>query len=103
MSSINGIGTTLYGKKGEDLDGSYVATEWFIFAFLPIIPIGSFRVWKEKITTSGVPLIAHNSKIEYRRKKVPLDWEQVMRTYLKTWGVIAALLLVSFFISNFIG
>ena len=29
--SLNGIGTTLYGKRDVEPDGSYIATKWFIF------------------------------------------------------------------------
>src|SRR6185295_6776026 len=42
--SFNGIGTTYYGKRDFRADGSYVTTEWFVFACLPIIPIRSVRV-----------------------------------------------------------
>lgn len=43
--SFNGIGTTWYGSALEKPDGSYVVTEWFTILWVPIIPLGSKRVW----------------------------------------------------------
>lgn len=43
--SMNGIGTTWYGHALEEPDGSYVVTEWVILLFIPIIPLGSKRIW----------------------------------------------------------
>lgn len=42
--SFNGIGTTYYGKRDFAADGSYVTTEWFVFIWLPIVPLRSLRV-----------------------------------------------------------
>ena len=43
--SVNGIGTTWYGSALEEPDGSYVVTEWFTILWVPIIHLGSKRVW----------------------------------------------------------
>ena len=42
--SINGIGTKWYGSALKEPDGSYVVTEWVVFLFIPIIPLGSKRI-----------------------------------------------------------
>lgn len=45
LSTVNGIGTMLYGRR--DFDGttnSYVSTLYFTFFFIPIFPIAAYRV-----------------------------------------------------------
>lgn len=45
LSSINGIGFTLYGSSDEDpMTGSYVATYYFIFFAIPLFPIARYKV-----------------------------------------------------------
>ncbi|HOV17964.1 MAG TPA: hypothetical protein PLK10_00915 [Ottowia sp.] len=44
LSTINGIGATLYGKTDSKPDGSYMATYYFTFLFFPIFPIARYRV-----------------------------------------------------------
>lgn len=44
LSSINGIGTAIYGERDRWSDGSYVTTHWFIALFVPIFPLGAYRV-----------------------------------------------------------
>lgn len=46
MQSVNGIGATFYGKKDMRDDGSYITTKWFIFLYIPVIPLRSYRVKK---------------------------------------------------------
>jgi hypothetical protein len=102
MESINGIGTTLYGKKNfNPTDGSYVATEWFIFFFLPIFPIGTYRVVNGK-TEVGIPSgkLLPGSSTEYYMVKIKLDWRQVIKTYLVIWGIGILLFVILFFISG---
>ena len=41
---IHGIGTMVYGERDYWPDGSYVTTEWFVIAWLPIIPLYSKRI-----------------------------------------------------------
>ena len=50
--SVNGVGTTFYGLALIEPDGSYIVTEWVVFFFIPLIPLGSKRIWpvqKEKL------------------------------------------------------
>lgn len=45
LSSINGIGFTLYGSTDKNpSNGSYMATYYFIFFAVPIFPIARYRV-----------------------------------------------------------
>lgn len=91
MLSINGIGARFYGKREVDSDGSYIATKWFIFGFLPIIPLGSFRIWPAQAKN----YVVYSSK-EYRYQKVRLNKRQIFNTYLIWYlPLILFLLLIS--------
>jgi hypothetical protein len=43
-NSVNGFGTQLYFKGGQQADGSFVTTKFLVLAYLPLIPLASFRV-----------------------------------------------------------
>lgn len=43
-TSLHGIGTTYYGKRDFEPDGSYITTEFVIFIGIPIVPLQSLRV-----------------------------------------------------------
>jgi hypothetical protein len=68
--NINGIGTTLYGKREFQKDGSYISTVWLIFLLFPLIPLRSFRIRKSG-TDSMYEII----------EKVPMNWRQVLYIY----------------------
>jgi len=45
MSTINGIGTTLYGKRAFDKSTqTYIATLFFVVLFIPVFPFAAYRV-----------------------------------------------------------
>lgn len=44
MSTINGIGTTIYGREEQGDDGAYVTTLFFVLLFIPILPLGAYLV-----------------------------------------------------------
>jgi len=44
LYTINGIGVTLYGNTEHKPDGSYMATYYFVFFFIPLFPIARYRV-----------------------------------------------------------
>ncbi|SDR55271.1 hypothetical protein SAMN05443245_7644 [Paraburkholderia fungorum] len=44
LRTINGIGFALYGKTDSKPGGSYMATYYFVFFFIPIWPIARYRV-----------------------------------------------------------
>ena len=77
MRTFNGVGTKLYGRR--DLDpatGSYVATLYFVFLFVPLFPIRAYRV----IPASGGGWYFQN-------------WAPVGRR-AKAWGWIVAAMAV---------
>ena len=97
MHTLNGIGTTIYGKRrltkkelnnmSIDVEGgiSYVTTMWFVFLFVPLIPLGSYIVFAE-FEESG---FWNNSK-QYHMVKINLNWNQV----LKGWAITAGLIFI---------
>lgn len=90
-SSVNGIGTTLYGKREINSNGSYIATKWFIFFLLPIFPIGSYRVLPStpKITSPVEQTTAYSIF-----EKVSLNKKQVINTYLLVYGFIFVIFIL---------
>jgi len=42
--SFNGFGTSIYGKRDFQRDGSFITTLWIVFFWVPLIPLKSFRV-----------------------------------------------------------
>ncbi len=42
--TFNGVGTTLYGSRDFEKDGSYITTEWIVVAYVPILPFRSLRI-----------------------------------------------------------
>lgn len=97
MRSLNGTGTTLYGKREVDpLDGSYIATEWVIVLLVPIIPLGSYRVWRGETNLVGSVRVGAETK--YRMLKVNMNWRQVLNTYLIGAGILTlTVLCLNFF------
>jgi hypothetical protein len=48
LSTINGIGFTLYGStETRPSDGSYMATYYFVFFFIPVFPIARYRIIRQ--------------------------------------------------------
>ena len=87
--TLNGIGTTYYGKRDHAADGSYVTTEWFVFVFLPIAPLGSYRV---RPTGQSANLILYYST-RYSVERVPLCMPQVRNGYLVTGSLVGPLMV----------
>jgi hypothetical protein len=45
LSTYNGIGATFYGENEPDfVDGSYIATHFFVLFFVPLFPLGQYLV-----------------------------------------------------------
>jgi Hsp70 protein/DnaJ C terminal domain len=89
-ASLNGCGTTYYGSRDFYEDGSYVTTEWIIFAHIPIFPLASFRVLP---VDGGQNYLVFRSQ-KFRSQKIPLCHQQVRNTYLTLLTVILAIVLI---------
>lgn len=79
LHTINGVGATFYGKRDfDEKTKSYITVHWFVFLFLPVIPLARYRV-----SDSG-----SNQYMIYGQ--VPLS--PFLRKYI--WGVLIAILLL---------
>jgi hypothetical protein len=82
-SSLNGFGTTIYGKRDFWPDGSYIATKWVILFWIPLVPLRSMRL--KKVGSSGIlpgwftQDRWHTQYLVYSRK--PLNLNQVALIY----------------------
>ena len=106
--SVNGIGTQYYGhadpipaapsthpliswlRDRDDGHESWIVTEWVTFLWIPLIPLGSFRVWPVSHEHS---LIGNRSRTQYRVRTIGLYWPQVVWGYAITAVLVSALWL----------
>ena len=65
--TFQGIGTRLYGQREFEADGSYITTKWFVFLYVPIIPLRSFRVIDQGAGDYNVmlPPVVMGSSVRY--------------------------------------
>ena len=104
MYTVNGIGTTLIGKtkrqgvapgrdpdfeRGVYGDYSYQAVKWFTFFFLPVIPLGTYRV---RTTKEGGGLLGTTY---HQMQRMPWDWGQVASHYAVGYGPILVLVILA--------
>jgi hypothetical protein len=89
MFRFNGIGTTIYGKREVNPDdGSNIVTKWFTVLYFPIIPLGSYRVIKEKQAVfAGFP--------KYQMNNAPLSVKQIIFTYVAWWSIPVAIIFLA--------
>lgn len=88
--TINGFGTAYFGKKDVDEQGIYVTTKFVVALHIPILPLASF--W---VMPYGTPVTTGLIRIqEFDAVRIPLNWKQVLSTYLK-WYIGLALAFTS--------
>ena len=85
--SFNGIGTRYYGHSDVSDSGTYTATEWVVFLWLPILPLRSWRVSRRR---RGIDTFLF-SDASFFVKRLPLNVRQVVLGYLCTVLVLAPL------------
>jgi hypothetical protein len=100
MHTFNGVGTTIYGRaRRKELIGAerlaaeqagyvpatYQVIKWFVFLFMPVIPLGTYTVMKahQKFWTTEFP--------RYSMVRADWDWRQVALHYFIAYGWIFAL------------
>lgn len=98
MFTLNGTGTRLYGKEKVNPDGSYVSTKWVTFFWIPLIPLGSFRIWEESSHNTG--LITYSTETKHRMQKVALDLKQILKVYFTALLVLACIGVVGFLLEK---
>ena len=87
--TLNGFGTRYHGTKWLP-DGTFVTTKWFVFLYVPLIPISSVRVLEASAVMGSIPFSSQSLKVQ----EVPLDTETVRQYYLKSFGGVAVLVAV---------
>jgi hypothetical protein len=90
--TFNGIGTTHYGKRNTEPDGSYITTVWFVLFYLPILPLRSLHV---RPKGKDVNFIIYSSQ-KFDAKEIRLNIKQVINIYLGTYGTIAVIYFLLF-------
>ncbi len=90
--SFNGMGTSFYGHDDEAPDGSYIATKWVVFLFLPMHPIASYRV--RPAGDLKYHVVPPGSSQEFLAIEVPLHKKQVRKTQLAALKWIGIIILL---------
>src|SRR5262249_34901571 len=44
LTTLNGLGASVYGASDRDPDGSYVKTHFLVFLFVPLFPLAQYLV-----------------------------------------------------------
>jgi hypothetical protein len=95
--NVLGIGTKYYGKGDFLSNGSFVTTKWLILFYLPMLPLGSFRL----INAGNQANFWFYGPEGYPIEKVPLRWRQVIDIYTSTMFMLGAIFcLVQMWISS---
>ena len=77
--TYNGFGTKYYGEANLRPDGSFITTEWITAAYVPLIPIQSFRL--VRVRAEDVNVVVFQSKGYGVLEKLSIYWPQVGRIY----------------------
>jgi hypothetical protein len=86
--TFNGCGTSFYGKRYPAQDGSYVTTKWVTGLWIPLLPLGSYRV---RPTGKGTNAVVYHS-LNFQTVRVPLCWPQVRNVYIFAAPILALIL-----------
>ncbi len=92
--AFRGIGRKFFGRSNYNLDAlsgleEFDTTLWFVFLFLPVIPLGTYRIRHKRRENwwhqffSGPEFIVVD--------KLARNWEQIFTTWIKTVLVLFAL------------
>jgi hypothetical protein len=77
--TYNGFGTMFYGEGDRREDGSFISTEWITAAYVPLIPLKSFRLVRCK-EADAYFVIVHSEGYQVL-EKLSICWPQVLRIY----------------------
>jgi hypothetical protein len=94
--TLAGFGTGFVGRTDRRPDGSYITTEWLILAFLPVFPLRSYRVWRNR--ARDLNLVVYQSEA-YFVQPVPVCKRQVAKMY----GILVAVPAVTLAVVLFVG
>jgi hypothetical protein len=89
--TFHGIGTMVYGERDYWPDGSFVTTEWFVIAFVPLLPVISKRIGYTRSSdyatydASGY-WVYHNLPLSRRQVLFTYGWFASMITPIVLWA-----------------
>src|SRR6266436_1535981 len=75
--TFHGIGTMVYGERDYWPDGSFVTTEWFVIAWVPLLPVISKRIGYTRNSDYAV----YDASGYWVYEMSPLNRKQVLFTY----------------------
>jgi hypothetical protein len=81
-SIVMAFGMKFHGRRWRR-DGTYVTTEWFVLALIPIFPVRSVLIVDALLASVYLPKLT-------RAHQVPLDKEIVFSLYSYMLGSVAA-------------
>ena len=87
--ALNGIGTMYYGHGDRLPDGTYTATKWAVLFWIPLFPLGSYRLLK---MDSGLVAFPPGFRTTYASQRIPLKVGQGIKGYAVTAALIALLI-----------
>jgi hypothetical protein len=91
---FSGIGVGFRGRhfksESDRVAGIELRTRWIIVLWLPLIPIGSYRIRRSKRVAPG----GRSKWVLELFSKEPLAWRQVFRMWTLTAAGITAMVLV---------
>jgi hypothetical protein len=93
------LGKAFYGRKQvSKKDGSYTATMWLSFCYLPIVPYDTYRILKPD--PGLLPQIFDfDEYIMVKSARLPFDWWQVVTTILSIYGFMVAVIYAAMFLT----
>lgn len=94
FASRRGFGFKFLGRVNYHCDPSgrfeeYDSTEWFTAFWLPIFPVATFRVRRDRSRWLGITWKSGPQALE----RYPRNWNQILLTWIKTMGFLVALRL----------
>ena len=94
FASRRGFGFKFLGKMNYYRDPSgrfeeYDSTQWFTAFWLPIFPVATFKVRRDRSRWLGILWKSGPQALE----RYPRDWNQILLTWIKTTGVLLVLRL----------
>lgn len=91
LFSLNGFGTTLYGHKYAE-GARYQAIMWVVALWVPLVPLGTYRVTPVDHTAHIFPVISTRDRYLLQRV-TKLDWKQAAFHFAIAWVPIVSLVL----------
>jgi hypothetical protein len=98
MIPINLIGQAFYGRGTvSKKDGSFTSTLWYVLFYLPLVPVETYRIMGyNQIEKRFMPRVfALDEYIPYERRKLDLDYVQIVTTLVGVWTMAAALVVLA--------